>query len=101
MMLSFVFAVVAFGVGAVLPTRWGVLGFLAAAAGLFLAQFAVNAATGFAGSSIEESLLLFNGSVAAYLGFNLQGTYRIFALPLFALAVPFILRPSRRSLGGD
>ncbi len=101
MMLSIVFAVVALGAGAVLPTRWGVRGFLAVAAGLFLAQFAVNAATGFAGSSLEESLLLFNGSVAAYLGFNLQVTYRAFALPLLALAVPFILRLSRRSLGSD
>ncbi len=101
MMLSVAIAVVALAVGSVMPTRWGVYGFLAAAAGLFLVQFAVNAGTGFAGSSLEESLLLFIGSVASYLGFNLQITTRAFALPLLALALPVIFRLSRGSLGGD
>lgn len=81
--------------GAVIPTRWGIWGFVAAAALLFVAQVAINTATGFAGSSIEESLLLFNGSYLSYLGFNLQITYRAFALPLLALALPFIFRLSR------
>lgn len=78
--------------GAALPVRWRIFGFLGAAAFLFLVQFLVNAASGFAGSSIEDSLLLFNGSYLAYLGFNLQITYRAFAGPLLALAATFIFR---------
>ncbi len=83
--------------GGLLPLRWDIWGFLGAAALLFALQAGINFASGFAGSSIEESLLLFNGSWLSYLGFNLQITYRAFALPLLALAVPFIFRLSRRS----
>lgn len=82
--------------GALLPLRFGVVGFVAATIVLFLAQLAVNAAGGFAGASIEESLLLFNGSYTAYVGFNLQITYRAFALPVFALALVVIIRLFRR-----
>ncbi|KMW59924.1 hypothetical protein AIOL_000073 [Candidatus Rhodobacter oscarellae] len=82
--------------GALMPIRWGVFGFLGAAASLFAIQVAVSAGTGFAGSSIEESLLLFNGSWVSYLGFNLQVTYRAFAPVLLALAVPLIWRLGRR-----
>ena len=78
--------------GAIQPLRWGVWGFLGTPALLFAIQTGINFASGFAGSSIEESLLLFNGSWLSYLGFNLQITYRAFALPLLALAVPFIFR---------
>lgn len=81
--------------GLVLPTRWGVFGFLGAAVLLFAVQVAVNAGTGFAGSSIEESLLLFNGSWLSYLGFNVQITYRAFAPVLLALAVPLMFRMGR------
>ena len=81
--------------GVLLPLHWGVRGFLAAAALLFALQAGINFASGFAGSSIEESLLLFNGSWLSYLGFNLQITYREFALPLLALVVPFIFRLTR------
>lgn len=83
--------------GVFLPQHWGISGFLGTAALLFTLQTAINFASGFAGSSIEESLLLFNGSWLSYLGFNLQITYRAFALPLLALVVPFIFRLSRRS----
>ena len=78
-----------------LPLHSGVWGFLGAAVLLFSLQAGINFASGFAGSSIEESLLLFNGSWLSYLGFNLQITYRAFALPLLALAVPFIFRLAR------
>ncbi|MEM7717570.1 MAG: hypothetical protein AAF222_00060 [Pseudomonadota bacterium] len=81
--------------GAVLPRSWGILGYLGAAAILFALQIGINAAAGFAGSSIEESLLLFNGSYASYLGFNLQITYRAFAVPLLALSIPYIYRLGR------
>ncbi len=95
MTVTFAIAFAGLVLGAVLPTRWGVLGFVAATAGLFVIQVAINTASGFAGSSIEESLLLFNGSYVSYLGFNLQITYRAFALPLLALALPFIFRLRR------
>ena len=81
--------------GVFLPQHWGISGFLGTAALLFTLQAGINFASGFAGSSIEESLLLFNGSWLSYLGFNLQITYRAFALPLLALAVPFIFRLTR------
>ena len=81
--------------GVFLPLHWGIWGFLGTAALLFALQTGINFASGFAGSSIEESLLLFNGSWLSYLGFNLQITYRAFALPLLALAIPFIFRLAR------
>ncbi|WP_299618404.1 hypothetical protein [uncultured Tateyamaria sp.] len=81
--------------GTILPLRWGVFGFLAAAALVFLIQFGINTASGFNGTSLEESLLLFDNAWGAYLGFNLQITYRAFALPLLALASPLIFRLAR------
>jgi len=80
--------------GALLPLRWGVLGFVGAAGLLYVVQVGINTALGFEGTSIEDSLLLFNGSWAAYVGFNLQVSYRAFALPLLCLAVPLIFRLS-------
>ena len=67
--------------------RLGLAGFVLVALIGFLTQFGINAATGFEGSSWEDSLLLFNGSVVSYLGFNAQITYRAFALPLFVLGL--------------
>ena len=81
--------------GAMMPLRWGVFGFLGALAVLFMIHAGLNAASGFAGSSFEESLLLFNGSVVSYLGFNLQITYRAFALPMLAVATPLVFRLAR------
>ncbi|MEO0632822.1 MAG: hypothetical protein AAFY52_01650 [Pseudomonadota bacterium] len=81
--------------GLLLPLRAGVIGFVAMAALLFLAMAGINTARGFEGTSIEESLLLFNNSWVAYIGFNAQITYRAFALPLLALAFPFIYRMER------
>ncbi|MEM6385828.1 MAG: hypothetical protein AAF718_06290 [Pseudomonadota bacterium] len=78
------------------PTRWHVFGFLGAAVMLFLAQATVNTFGGYAGTSLEESLLLFNGSYVSYIGFNLQITYRAFALPLFVLGVVTVYRLSLR-----
>ncbi|MEL6887634.1 MAG: hypothetical protein AAFO86_02890 [Pseudomonadota bacterium] len=82
--------------GMTLPVRWGVWGYLGAAALLFIAQAGINTAIGFEGIPISESLLLFNDSYLSYVGFNLQITYRAFALPLLALAVPFLYRMSRK-----
>ncbi len=81
--------------GLILPLRWGVIGFMGAVAVLFLTQFGVNAGGGFEGTSWEESLILFEGSVVSYLGFNLQITGRAFALPLLVLAVVVIGRFKR------
>ena len=94
-MLVISIALTAAVLGSILPLRWGVAGFLGAAAALFVLQAGISSATGFEGTSIEESLLLFNGSWTSYLGFNLQITYRAFAIPLGALAAVMIFRLSR------
>ncbi|MEO0669398.1 MAG: hypothetical protein AAFZ99_15920 [Pseudomonadota bacterium] len=86
----------AVAMGLILPVRWGVRGYLGAAALLFAAQAGINTAMGFEGIPISDSLLLFNDSYLSYVGFNLQITYRAFALPLLALAVPFLYRLSRK-----
>ncbi|MEL6451541.1 MAG: hypothetical protein AAFQ19_09785 [Pseudomonadota bacterium] len=83
--------------GTVLPLRWHILGFLAAATLLFLTQAAIHTATGFEGTPLAETMLLFNNSWPAYIGYNLQVTYRGFALPMLALAVPLIFRLGRRT----
>ena len=82
----------AIGFGLLMPLRWAAWGALAGAVILFAVQVGVNMASGFAGETIEESLLLFNGSWRAYLGYNMQITYRAFALPLVALFLPIIIR---------
>ncbi|WP_422050665.1 hypothetical protein [Shimia sp.] len=89
-------SVAALVTGILLPLRWGVYGFVGGAAVLFLMQVGINSAGGFAGASFEESLLLFNGSYLSYFGFNLQISYRAFAAPLLALALPIIYRLSLR-----
>ncbi|WP_293574617.1 hypothetical protein [Phaeobacter sp.] len=81
--------------GLALPLRWGVFGFAGAVALLFLGQFALNAGGGFEGTSWDETLLLFEGSWSAYIGFNLQVTARTFALPVLVLATLLIGRLSR------
>lgn len=84
--------------GAILPLRWGALGFLGAVAGLFIVQMLISAAGGYAGSPLSESLLLFGGSWLSYLGFNAQITYRAFMVPVVVLASVLIWR-HRRSPG--
>lgn len=81
--------------GLFIPTRWGLVGFLATATALYLAFFTMLALRGFEGLPLAESLLLFEGSMTAYLGFNLQVAYRAFALPLLVLAALIILRQQR------
>ena len=93
--MTMAFSLAALILGLTIPTRWGVWGFASIAISLFLIQAALRASLGFAGSSIEESLLLFNGSWVSYIGFNLQITYRAFAAILLALALPFIFRIHR------
>lgn len=94
--MTLIFIIIALAAGVFMPVRWGVAGFLAASIALFTALVAINAASGFAGASIEESLLLFNGSYLSYFGFNLQISYRAFAGPIFAFALPLIYRLSLR-----
>lgn len=94
-MIPFAISAAALWIGVLMPLRWGTIGFVAVAAFLFALQAGLHASAGFEGTSITESLALFNGSWQAYLGFNLQITYRSFALPLAALAVPLIYRLSR------
>ncbi len=92
MTILIIMTLMSVALGLLIPMRWGVFGFLGAAAFLFALQVAINSATGFEGTSIEDSLLLFNGSYSAFIGFNVQITYRAFALPLLALAVPLVFR---------
>lgn len=84
--------------GLIQPLRWGLLGFLGAVVVLFLTQFGVNAGSGFEGTSWEESLILFEGSVISYIGFNLQITARAFALPLLVLAAVVVGRFNRNMM---
>ncbi|MEM9342322.1 MAG: hypothetical protein AAGA87_04705 [Pseudomonadota bacterium] len=100
MILVTAIAAVALCIGSFIPLRFALSGFIAAAVLLFVLQAGISAASGYAGSSLEESLLLFNGSITSYLGFNLQITYRSFVVPLLALSLPLIFRLTR-SLRGD
>ena len=95
MTLLILMTIAALVAGALLRPRWGVLGYLTTAAMLFAVQTGISTATGFEGTSIEESLLLFNGSIVSYIGFNLQITYRAFAIPLLALSAVVIWRMHR------
>lgn len=95
MILLLCIAVLAFIIGAILPLSWGGFGFIGMAALLFALHAGINTAMGFEGIPISDSLLLFNDSYLSYVGFNVQITYRAFAVPLFALAVPFIFRLAR------
>ena len=89
-----IITVTAFALGIILPTRWGVFGFIAAAIGLFAAQAGIDISSGYGGLAIQDSLALFGDSWASYIGFNLKVAYRAFALVLLALTVPFIFRLS-------
>lgn len=95
MVLLIVISVAALVLGLLIPLRWGVFGFLGTAATLFIAQVVINAAGGYAGSPLSESLLLFGGSWVSYIGFNAQITYRAFAVPLLALGAVIIWRQGR------
>ncbi len=94
-MLVYAISGLALVLGLILPLRWGVFGFLGAVAVLFLTQFGVNAGSRFEGTSWEESLILFEGSLVSYIGFNLQITARAFALPLLVLGVVVVGRFKR------
>ena len=78
--------------GWALVPRWSAPGFVLAAVILLALHMAVLTLGGFEGSSWEESLLLFNGSVAAFLGFNFQVSYRALALPIFVLGLVSVWR---------
>lgn len=82
-------------VAAILPLRWGVIGFLGAALLLFVTMFAVLALRGFEGLPLQESLLLFEGSMTAYLLFNVQVAYRAFAFPALVLGAILTFRNQR------
>ncbi len=95
MMLVAVSIVLALGLGAMMPLRWGVFGFIGSALVVFAVQAGLRMAMGFEGQSIEESLLLFNGSYGAYVGWNLQISYRAFALPALVLGAIYVFRLGR------
>lgn len=95
-MVLIIVTALAIGAGFLLPLRWGVLGFALATSLLFLLQVGIHTAQGFEGTSLEESLLLFNGSWISFLGFNAQITYRAFFIPVVSLAALFIFRLQRR-----
>lgn len=96
-MIMLVFtAALAFVLAALTPTRLGVIGFLLAALVLFAVPLGLNAASGFEGVPISESLELFGGSYASYFGFNLQITFRAFAGPLLILSAVYVFRLARR-----
>lgn len=92
MFLTLAITAAALALGWFIPVRWGVFGFLGAACVLFVLQVGIHTSMGFGGTSLEDSLLLFNGSYAAFVGFNVQITYRAFAFPLLALGVALIIR---------
>lgn len=94
-MILWIITAAALILGTLLPLRWGVAGFLASAALLFLIQAGIHTAMGFEGTPLSETMLLFNNSWPAYIGYNLQITFRSFALPLLALATPLIFRLGR------
>ncbi len=94
-LISFI-SVLALVVGFIIPLRWGVFGFLGGALLLFVVQASINTTMGFEGTSIEDSLLLFNGSYASFIGFNLQITYRAFAISLLLLGAVMVYRHSLR-----
>jgi len=80
------------GVGLVMPLRWGVLGFLGAALVLYLGMFSFLSLRGLEGLPLSESLLLFEGGIAAYLGCNLLVAYRALALPALILGPCAVFR---------
>ena len=92
MVIVGVIIVAALALGILMPLRWGVVGFVGVSALLFVVQVLINAAGGYAGSPLSESLLLFGGSWVSYIGFNAQITYRAFAVPLLVLAAIIIWR---------
>ena len=94
-MTTIIITAAAFALGIFLPTRWGIIGFVAAAIGLFAAQAGIDISSGYGGMAIQDSLAFFGDSWASYIGFNLKVTYRAFALVLLALSVPFIFRLSK------
>lgn len=83
-------------VGWLLPLRWGVAGFLGAVLLCYAVHFGLLTSMGFEGLPLADSLLLFEGSMTAYLGFNAQVAYRAFALPLLVLSALVIWRMGRR-----
>ncbi|MEO0370350.1 MAG: hypothetical protein AAF231_02740 [Pseudomonadota bacterium] len=96
MILLWVTVGLALVLGALMPLRWGVWGLLGAVVLLLGLQVGVRTAMGFEGASVEESLLLFNGSWATFVGWNVQVSYRALAGPLLALVVPLVWRYARR-----
>lgn len=96
MTLTIIVTLLALVAGFLLPLRWGVWGFLLATILLFLLQVGVHTLQGFEGTSWDESLLLFNGSALAFVGFNAQITYRAFMVPVIALAAMLIFRMQNR-----
>ncbi|MEP5153775.1 hypothetical protein [Planktotalea sp.] len=99
MILLIGMTVLALVLGATVPLRWGVLGFAACALVVFAVSTGIGIASGFEGTSIEESLLLFGGSFSGYAGFKMLIAYRAFALPALALGAVMVFRLTRSGAG--
>lgn len=82
--------------GALLPLRWGLWGFLGGAALLFVVQAGIRTAGGYEGLDFTDTMVLFNNSWVSYIAYNLQVTNRAFAAPLLMLAAVFVWRLGRR-----
>jgi hypothetical protein len=78
--------------GWALVPRLGVPGLVLSALILLALYAGVLTIRGFEGASWDESLLLFNGSVTAFIGFNAQVAYRAMALPLLVLGAVALWR---------
>lgn len=94
-MLTLAIVLAAFVLGIVMPIRWGVIGFVGFSLLFFILLAAVKMNDAFGFSSIENTLVLFNGSWESYIGFNVKLAYRAFASVLLAFSVPLIFRLSR------
>ena len=88
--------VAGFLLGSTVPLSTRLWGYLACVVSLFGVLLVTNAfVLGFVGPGIADNLLYFDGSLGAYIGYNLQISYRAFAAPLLATTLPVIYRLTR------
>ncbi len=96
MLLISLITAAGFALGMTVPNRAHAWAFLISASLLFCTLVLSNAfLIGFVGPGLADNLAYFDGSLTSYLGYNVQISYRVFSLPLVALAVPFVYRLRR------
>ncbi|MGR3614495.1 MAG: hypothetical protein ACU0BB_00450 [Paracoccaceae bacterium] len=78
--------------GILMPLTWGSWGYLCLVALCYLALVPIMASVGTAGYSLEDGILLFEGSVVKYAGFVAEMAFRQLAFPLFILSTILIFR---------